>query len=322
MAKDINKEDAAPKAKPSRLGRGLMDLIGEQALQPDSAAKKTVPASGSGLAKLNALEIPIKSITGNPNQPRQTFKEEDLAELEASIRIKGVIQPILVRPDPNKGDGKYQIVAGERRWRAATRAGLRTVPAVIKELDELEVLEIGVIENVQRADLNPLEEAEAYQSLIKRFGRTQDMLADHVGKSRPHIANTLRLLNLPDEARDLLREGHLSAGHARAALGAPDPMLVVERVMKNGLSVRDTEKLAHKFRMLAENGMKEKSATKPAGHKDVDTEALESDLAHALGLNVEIKHKGNKGGEIKIQYTQLEQLDDVCRRLTSARTTR
>jgi len=321
MAKEDKKEEAPSKAKPSRLGRGLMDLIGEQALQPETSASKKTSGSTSSHKKLNASEIPIKSISGNPNQPRQTFKEEDLAELEASIRTKGVLQAILVRPDP-KVDGKYQIVAGERRWRAATRAGLKSVPAVIKELDELEVLEIGVIENVQRADLNPLEEAEAYQSLIKRFGRTQDMLAEHVGKSRPHIANTLRLLNLPDEARDLVREGQLSAGHARAALGAPDPMLVVERVMKNGLSVRDAEKLSHKFRMLEENGTKEKSKPKASGHKDVDTEALESDLAHALGLNVDIKHKGTKGGEIRIQYTQLEQLDDVCRRLTSARTTR
>lgn len=321
MVKESKKEDTPAKAKPSRLGRGLMDLIGEQALQPETSSVKVGGAANSNLKKLNASEIPIKSISANPNQPRQTFREEDLAELEASIRTKGVLQAILVRPDP-KTNGKYQIVAGERRWRAATRAGLNTVPAVIKDLDELEVLEIGVIENVQRADLNPLEEAEAYQSLIKRFGRTQDALAEHVGKSRPHIANTLRLLNLPDEARDLVREGHLSAGHARAALGAPDPMLVVERVMKNGLSVRDTEKLSHKFRMIAENGIKEKVKPVNSQNKDVDTEALESDLAHALGLNVEIKHKGSKGGEIKIQYSQLEQLDDVCRRLTSARTSR
>ncbi len=300
-----------------------MDLIGEQAFQPESSGSKPAAGAGhnSGMQKLNASEIPIKSILANPNQPRQTFKEEDLAELEASIRTKGVLQAILVRPDP-KVEGKFQIVAGERRWRAATRAGLRTVPAVIRELDELEVLEIGVIENVQRADLNPLEEAEAYQSLIKRFGRTQDMLAEHVGKSRPHIANTLRLLNLPDEARDLIREGRLTAGHARAALGAPDPMLVVERVVKNGMSVRDAEKLAHKLRVAADGEGKEKAAKVSTTHKDVDTEALESDLAHALGLNVEIKHKGSKGGEIKIQYKQLEQLDDVCRRLTSARNTR
>lgn len=321
MAEDSKKEEAVAKPKNSRLGRGLMDLIGEQALQSESTSKKPSSAKPSGMGKLNASEIPIKSISANPNQPRQTFKEEDLAELEASIRTKGVLQAILVRPDP-KLEGKYQIVAGERRWRAATRAGLKTVPAVIKDLDELEVLEIGVIENVQRADLNPLEEAEAYQSLIKRFGRTQDMLAEHVGKSRPHIANTLRLLNLPDEARDLVREGQLSAGHARAALGAPDPMLVIERVVKNGLSVRDAEKLSHKFRTQSEAGDKVKAKSTSSGSKDVDTEALESDLAHALGLNVEIKHKGSKGGEIKIQYTQLEQLDDVCRRLTSARNPR
>ncbi|HRX75609.1 MAG TPA: ParB/RepB/Spo0J family partition protein, partial [Hyphomonas sp.] len=204
------------------------------------------------------------------------------------------------------------IIAGERRWRAAKLAGLGAIPAVVRNLDELELLEVGIIENVQRADLNPIEEAEAYEALMKRFGRTQDSLATSVGKSRVHITNTLRLLQLPDAARAFVRSGKVSAGHARAALGAPDPAALVELAAAQGLSVREVEALAKGAR---DGGIETKSARAPAEEKDVDTEALEADLSRQLGLEVDIRH-GRNGGELRIKYRDLEQLDDVCRRLT------
>ena len=311
MSKESEANESV-KSKPSRLGRGLMDLIGEQALPPEA----TPPAKETE-SPLPSSELSIDLISPNPKQPRRTFVESDLEELAASIRVKGVLQAILVRPDP-EDKTRFQIVAGERRWRAAKRAGLTSVPAVVKPLDELEVLEIGIIENVQRADLNPIEEAEAYQSLMKRFGRTQDNLAEQVGKSRPHITNTLRLLNLPERARELMREGKLSAGHARAALAAPEPEILVDQIVAKGLSVRDAEKLAQTLKRASEGGIETASA--PLGpDKDVDTEALEADLEYALGLKVEIKHKPNGGGELRIRYRKLEQLDDVCRRLTAGK---
>ncbi len=302
-------DKSAPKTK-QRLGRGLMDLIGEQALAPETV-------SSQGAARPSSSDIPIDRISPNPKQPRRTFVESELEELAGSIRTKGVLQPILVRPDP-KDDSRFQIVAGERRWRAAQRAGLRSVPVVVREMDEVEVLEIGIIENVQRSDLNPIEEAEAYNALMKRFGRTQEQLAEQVGKSRPHIANTLRLLNLPEDARELMREGRLSAGHARAALSAPDAALLVDEILEKNLSVREAEKLAQKLRS-GEADIETKPAKDQSASNDVDTKALEIDLAHALGLDVEIKNKGAKGGEIRIKYRQLEQLDDLCRRLSSSR---
>ena len=304
---------SSSESKPSRLGRGLADLIGEQSVRPDPPARSPVKSGPAGPYR----DVQITALRPNPKQPRRTFNEAELDELASSIRAKGVLQAILVRPDP-KDDGAYQIVAGERRWRAAQRAGLKTVPVAIRNLDELEVLEIGIIENVQRADLNPIEEAEAYQALMKRFGRTQEMLAEQVGKSRPHIANTLRLLNLPDDAKDLMREGQLSAGHARAALSAPEPAVVIDEILHKGLTVREAEKLAQKLRAGPEDVQSNPSEkVAAAANKDVDTEALETDLAHALGLDVEIRHKGNRGGELRISYRRLEQLDDICRRLTS-----
>ena len=225
------------------------------------------------------------------------------------------MQAILVRPDP-KTAGKYQIVAGERRWRAAKQAGLTEIPATIRQMDELELLEIGIIENVQRTDLNPIEEAEAYGALMKRFGRTQEGLAESVGKSRAHIANTLRLLNLSDVAREHLREGRISAGHARAALGAPDPDAVIAMAVNKGLSVREVEKLSRSAK--DDGGIEAVAGRVRQAEKDVDTEALEADLARALGLSVDIRHKGDKG-EMRIKYSDLEQLDDLCRRLTAKR---
>ena len=279
------------KSKPSRLGRGLSSLIGEvEGVEPAAPAG----ATGSGRAP---QELAIADVRPNPGQPRQVFDEAALDELSDSIRAKGVLQAILVRPDP-KTAGQYQIIAGERRWRAAKRAGLSTIPAVIKNLDELELLEIGIIENVQREDLNAMEEAEAYGALMKRFGRTQDSLAESVGKSRVHIANTLRLLKLPDAVREMVRDRRLTAGHARAVLSAADPEALAESIVSRGLSVREAETLARKSH---ESEIREglKSEFK-ADEKDVDTAALEADLTRTLGLSVEIRHK-EKGGELRIR---------------------
>ncbi|MEL6780873.1 MAG: ParB/RepB/Spo0J family partition protein [Pseudomonadota bacterium] len=296
-----------PAKKPSRLGRGLSSLIGEvEAVAPPTAEE--VPTGAS--------EIDISLISANPAQPRRDFDQGALDELSESLKARGVLQAILVRPDP-KQDGAYQIVAGERRWRAAKAAGLKSIPAVVRNMDELELLEVGIIENVQRTDLNPIEEAEAYGALMRRFGRTQDTLATSVGKSRAHIANTLRLLKLPDDVREAVREGRLSAGHARALLSAPDPEAIAGDVISKGLSVRDVETMVKKLK--AEVDGDAPVETKAAlTEKDVDTAALEADISRTLGLDVEIRHKGHKG-ELRIKYKQLEQLDDVCRRLTAKR---
>lgn len=309
------------RGRPSRLGRGLSALIGEvEAMRPVPPPANTLadpasaPAPGAATGAPN--EIAIDLIRRNPAQPRRTFSEENLRELADSLKAKGVLQAILVRPDP-KEEGKYQIIAGERRWRAARMAGLASIPAIVRNVDELELLEIGIIENVQRSDLNAIEEAEAYDALMKRFGRTQESLASSVGKSRAHIANTLRLLQLPDAARAHVREGRISAGHARAALGSPDPEGLVQLAVERGLSVREVEARAREARDGAP--IETKSAIVPAAPvKDINTEALEADITRTLGLDVDIRH-GKNGGEIRIKYRDLEQLDEVCRRLTAKR---
>lgn len=315
------------RGRPSRLGRGLSALIGEvEAMNVRPAAQPAAPQvsgeaapsapsvspAGSG----GATEIAIDLIRRNPAQPRRTFTEENLRELADSLKAKGVLQAILVRPDP-KEEGKYQIIAGERRWRAARMAGLTSIPAMVRNADELELLEIGIIENVQRSDLNPIEEAEAYEALMKRFGRTQESLASSVGKSRAHITNTLRLLQLPDAARAHVREGRISAGHARAALGAPDPETLIEIAVEKGLSVREVEARARDARSGAPIETKSMDSLTPPV-KDINTEALEADISRTLGLDVDIRH-GKHGGEIRIKYRDLEQLDEVCRRLTAKR---
>ena len=293
-----------------------MDLIGEQAIA-------TGPVDGDAEldTQVPAVEIALDAIGPNPKQPRRIFNEKDLVELADSIKAKGVIQAILLRPDPAQ-DGRYQIVAGERRWRAAQRAGLKTIPAVVRKLNDVEVLELGIIENVQRANLNPIEEAEAYHALIKRFGHTQDVLAEQVGKSRSYIANALRLLNLPEDARQLMmRDDTVTAGHARAALSAPDPMIVIDEVLQKGLSVRQAEKYAQQLR-LQETGAGVREAVEKLvnDEDDVDTKALEIDLAEKLGLDVEIRRKKDgRGGELRIRYRKLEQLDELCRRLSQGR---
>jgi ParB family chromosome partitioning protein len=299
--------DPTPRA---RLGRGLSALMGEYATasQPSGDTTST---------------LPLDQIEPNPAQPRRHFDEAELEELTASIRQHGLIQAILVRPDA-KTPGRYQIVAGERRWRAAKAAGLKDVPVVVRELNELEVLELAIIENVQRANLNAIEEAEAYEALMKRFGRTQQAVADTLGKSRVHIANTLRLLALPESVRQLLREGKLTAGHARAVLAVEEDRreAFAETLVAGNLSVRDAERLAAE-RPSTEPPLEIKSMPSDLGTKrtpkDVDTQALEADLSRILGLPVDIRLKAGEAGEIKVNFRTLEQLDDVCRRLSQRR---
>jgi ParB family chromosome partitioning protein len=302
--------------KQAKLGRGLSALLGDYT-GARNVVETPVPA-GAGNDPMTdespASDIAIDRIIPNPKQPRRTFIEADLEELAESIRAKGVIQPILVRPDPNQPE-MFEIVAGERRWRAARRAGLVVIPAVVREMDDRETLEVAIIENVQRSDLNPVEEAEAYKALIDRFGRTQDSVAAQVGKSREHVSNTMRLLALPEDVREHVREGRLSAGHGRALLKTGDASGLAAIVIAKGLSVRDTEALS-KDAKAGKAGAKD-----AAEEKDVDTKALELDLQRSLGLDVDIRHVNGKGGEVRIKYAQLEQLDEICRLLSRPRLT-
>jgi ParB family chromosome partitioning protein len=282
------------------LGRGLSALLGET----ESAS------TPEGRRAAGAQEIAIGLIRRNPDQPRRVFGEDELDELAASIRQRGIIQPILVRPLPDY-PGEYQIVAGERRWRAAQRAGLHLVPALVRDLDELGVMEIALIENIQRADLNALEEARGYAAMMKRFNRSQETIAGIVGKSRSHVANTLRLIRLPRAVQDHLEAGRLSAGHARALLDLDEAEAIAQDIVRRGLNVRQTEAIAKRLRAGPV-----KKAPQPPG-KDADTRALENDLSETLGLSVEILDAGG-AGELRIAYKTLEQLDDLCRRLTRA----
>jgi ParB family chromosome partitioning protein len=271
----------------------------------DEAEAASTP---EGRRAAGALDLPLELIRPNPAQPRRAFAAEDMNELAESIRRRGVIQPILVRPLPET-NGEYQIVAGERRWRAAQQAGLRAIPALIRDLDDLEVMEVALIENIQRTDLNALEEARGYEAMAERFGRSNETIADIVGKSRSHVANTLRLLRLPQPVREHLEAGRLSAGHARALLGLDHGVELAAHVIERGLSVRQTEALA---RRAASGKERRKGRKGPA--KDADTLDLESRLSQALGLEVRLTTAGT-GGEVRIQYGSLEQLDEVCRRL-------
>ena len=290
------------KKKNSRLGKGLSALIGEyDTFDPGEAVSESAR---------EVTSIPVARIKRNPNQPRKQFDEEKLAELTESVRDRGVLIPILVR-EVSADDHDFQIIAGERRFRAAKAAGLTDIPARVLETNDLELLEIGLIENIQREDLNAMEEAEGYQALMTRFGKTQDALAKSVGKSRAHVANMLRLLNLPESVRTSLRRGDITAGHARAALAADNPDAVIAEVLKKKLSVRETEALARR-QTKGQTGSSTSSSSK---EKDIDTEALEADLSRALGLIVDIRTNAN-GGEVRIKYRDLEQLDDICRRLT------
>jgi len=278
------------------LGRGLSALL-------DEAGEGQASAPGEG-----TRDLPIELIHRNPDQPRRNFPAEEIAELEASIRDKGVLQPILVRPSP-KTSGEYEIVAGERRWRAAQQAGLKAIPALVRLLDDDKAFEIAIVENVQREDLNAMEEAQAYASLMRRMAYTQDKAANAVGKSRSHVANTLRLLQLPESVQDHVLYGRLTAGHARAIMSADYPEALAQAIVEKGLSVRDAEALAKA------KGAPKKASGPRRAPKDTDTAALETDIEDALGMSVDIVDRGG-AGELKIKYASLEQLDELCRRLT------
>lgn len=289
------------KTKPRGLGRGLSALMADVKPEPEATATPRRPD----------MMVPIEQLSANPDQPRRTFDQQDLEDLANSIREKGIIQPLIVRP---MGEGQYQIVAGERRWRAAQLAQLHEIPVLVRELDDTEVLEIAIIENIQRADLNPLEEAIGYRQLMDRFGHTQERLSQALGKSRSYIANLLRLLNLPDDVQDMVRDGRLSAGHARALITAENALDLAQKVVRGGLSVRATEALVKK-QMAGETEKPAKQKTKP--EKDADTRALEGDLSAMLGMKVSIDHKpGGESGKVVISYETLEQLDDLCARLS------
>jgi ParB family chromosome partitioning protein len=278
--------------RPRGLGRGLSALIGDEA----------VPVRGEAPRKFPTL--PIAFLRPNRHQPRKRFAEEDIQDLANSIREKGVLQPILVRPIVGEAS-RFEIVAGERRWRAAQLAKLHEVPVVIREMADGEALELAIVENVQRADLNAIEEAAAYHELMDRFGYTQEKVSQVVGKSRPHVANTLRLLRLPEGVKAMVREGKLTAGHARTLLGAADPEARAEEILDSELNVRQ-----------AEHRSKPKSGAKGrASNIDPDIRDLESNLSNRLGLKVHIVHKDKKGGELRIAYKTLEQLDDLIHRI-------
>ena len=279
------------------LGRGLSSLLGEAAREQPIGADATRSAG--------VQMVPVAQIVPNPDQPRRHFDEASLDELAASLNQRGLIQPIVVRP---RDHGYYEIVAGERRWRAAQRVRLHEVPVIVRKLDDAEMLELAIIENVQRQDLNAIEEAEAYQRLAREYGHTQEALAKIVGKSRSHIANLLRLLDLPEIVRAAVADGRLSMGHARALIGAADPVGLAEEVIRRDLSVRETEELAR-------GGKAKRVRETPVVAANADIALLERQLRDQLGLKVGIAY-GAKGGTVTINYATLDQLDMVCQRLS------
>jgi ParB family chromosome partitioning protein len=288
------------KPKPRGLGRGLSALMADVGESP---------ANAPGYRTAERM-IPIEKLIANPNQPRRRFAQEDLNDLSASIKEKGILQPLLVRAFGES----FEIVAGERRWRAAQMANLHEVPVIVRDYTDTEVLEVAIIENIQRADLNPIEEAAGYKQLMERFGHTQEKLAEALGKSRSHIANLMRLLSLPDSVALHVQEGRLSAGHARALLMADDPVALADKVLKGGLSVRATEAL-----VKSESSESKPVSAKPTADKDADTKALEGDLSAALGMKVQLNHKsGKEAGELSIRYKSLDELDTLCRLLSES----
>ncbi|WP_425410503.1 ParB/RepB/Spo0J family partition protein [Hyphococcus sp.] len=300
------------------LGRGLDALLGD-APRPRKTAENAAEAGDAQAGPKR--ELPIEYLKANADQPRRVFDKDAIDELAASIAAKGLLQPILVRP---KGKDNYEIVAGERRWRAAQKAKLHNVPVIIRELTDEEAAEIALIENVQRVDLNPVEEAAAYRRLAQTYGRTQDDIAKAVGKSRSHVANIMRLLNLPQKAIDALSSGAITMGHARALLGSSAPAEAFTIVLKRDLSVRETESLVREAekeirdpgaRGKDKNKAKTKTSSSP---KDADTRALERDLSAILGLEVAIDHSRKGAGALTLNYLTLDQLDDICRRLMGA----
>jgi ParB family transcriptional regulator, chromosome partitioning protein len=282
-----------------RLGRGLAALIGEMDKPAQTAAS---PVSAD-------RRVAVELIVRNPRNPRRSFSEAELVDLSQSIRTHGIVQPIIVRRKAETAD-TYEIVAGERRWRAAQIAGLTEVPVIVRDIDDRAALEIAIVENVQRADLNAIEEAMGYQQLVDEHSYTQLDLAGIIGKSRSHVANTLRLLKLPEKVRDMLISNQLSAGHARALIAVDDPLSLALKIVAGGLSVRQAEQMAQQ---ASDRPLETKSLKQPAP-KDVDTTALEKLISDHLGMKVTINHSGG-GGALSIRYRDLEQLDELCRRL-------
>ncbi|WP_421915432.1 ParB/RepB/Spo0J family partition protein [Mesorhizobium sp.] len=285
-----------------RLGRGLAALIGEID-RPSAPEKPNMTADG---------KVPIEFVIPNPKNPRRHFGDADLTDLAQSIREHGVVQPVVARPSATQA-GRYEIIAGERRWRAAQRAGLTEIPVIIREVNDRTALELAIIENVQRTDLNPVEEALGYQQLIDDHGYTQADLGQVIGKSRSHVANTLRLLKLPDVIRDMLVDGALSAGHARTLVTAEDPAGLAKRIVEEGLSVRQAEALAQ-----LPAGASTAPKPKEPVQKDANTLALEKLMSDTIGMMVAIDHK-ERGGVLRVSYRTLEQLDELCRRLKQER---
>ena len=291
--------------KRRNLGRGLSALLGDSGVAAAASVAATPAVSNNTARGLRTLAV--SQLRPGKFQPRRQFEEEAIADLVESVREKGILQPILVRPV----DGGFEIIAGERRWRAAQRAQLHEVPVIIREFSDKEALEVALVENLQRQDLSPLEEADGYRRLVEEFSHTQEELAKAVGKSRSHVANMMRLLALPDPIKAMVEAKQISAGHARALLTADDPVTLAREVVDKQLNVRQTEKLAS-----GESKGKAPSAARPSAtqHRDADTAALERDLAEMLGVKVSLKPLG-KGGELTIHYGSLEQLDDILARL-------
>jgi len=286
-----------------RLGRGLAALIGDIERPAESPQAQQQPKIAAD------RNLPIEFLEPNPRNPRRNFDDSELSDLAQSIREHGIVQPVVVRPIAESG--RFEIIAGERRWRASQRAGLTEIPVIVRDVNDRVALELAIVENVQRADLNPVEEALGYQQLIDDHNYTQADLGQIIGKSRSHVANTLRLLKLSDDIRSMITDGKLSAGHARTLVTANDPAALAKRIVDGGLSVRQAEALAQQPAQANDNPS---AKGRSGSEKDVDTLALEKLLSDASGLKVLINHK-ERGGEVRIAYKTLDQLDELCRRL-------
>lgn len=287
-----------------RLGRGLAALLGDVDTDVEAVERAR-----------SQRRVPIEFVTANPNNPRRSFDVDELEDLTRSVREKGIVQPILVRPQPGMPleENRYEIIAGERRWRAAQQAGLHEIPVLIQVVSDKEALELAIVENVQRADLNPIEEARGYQQLLDGFDYTQQDLAAVIGKSRSHVANTLRLLKLPEKVQTLLQKGELTAGHAKILVTADDPSAMAERIIEGDMSVRAAEELV---RDAGDSASSKPASTTPQ-QKDADTQALENSLSEVLGLLVDLRHKPKGNGELRIKYKTLDQLDHITAKLRS-----
>lgn len=304
-------ENEALNPKQRGLGRGLSALFEDE--------ESTYPQVGEGAQVTGASRkmLPIESIEPHPDQPRQVFDEKALAELTESIKEHGVLQPILVRPH-RYTEGLYEIVAGERRWRASQRAQLHEIPVVIREMDDTQALQIALIENLQRHDLNPIEEARGYQRLIEEFDQTAEKVGEAIGKSRSHVANMIRLLQLPNSVQVMVMNGEITAGHARALIGAKNPTLLAQEVISQGLSVREIERRAaeQEGRSIKGRSSGKKASNNNGLDKDADTLALEKEMTNLLGMTVELAMQSNTKGRLSIDFTDLDQLDDVLQRLS------